>query len=195
MKIWGILSGNRSKMRGCPKLNKTMIECPGCHLKLPDCHLDLPDRTNASGECLQAYSDLMSYTVAKQDPEFIHQHVVDTYAAQHAGGSTRNITVAFGLIGLYLALEKGYNGKQVQQAHMRIAKTRKVWPRLEPPLQPLVLTVMDVLRAGTHGEKDTMIRKWMAAVWESWSDRHTWIRMTTDELLASSGNWRSGKRR
>ena len=102
-----------------------MIECPGCHLKLPDCHLDPPDRTNASGECLQAYSDLMCYTVAKQDPEFIHQHVVDTYAVQHAGGPTRNITVAFGLIGLYFALEKGYTGEQVQQAHMRIAKVRK----------------------------------------------------------------------
>ena len=76
-----------------------IIECPGCRLKLPHQHLDPPDRTNASGECLQLYSDLMCYTVAKQDPEFIHQHAVDTHAAQHAGGPTRNITVAFGLIG------------------------------------------------------------------------------------------------
>jgi hypothetical protein len=105
-----------------------MIECPGCRLKLPDHHLDPPDRANASEECLQLYSDLMCYTVAKQDPEFIHQHVVDTYAAQHGGGPTRIITVAFGLIGLYLTLEKGYTGKQVHQAHMRIAKKRKVWP-------------------------------------------------------------------
>jgi hypothetical protein len=156
--------------------------------------MDRPERVNASGECGQAYSDLMCYTVAKQDPEFIHQHVVDTYAAQHAGGPTRNTTVAFGLIGLYLALEKGYTGKQVQQAHMRIAKVRKVWPRLETPSQPGVLTVMDVLQAGTDGEKDAMIRRWMAAVWESWSYRHTWIRMTTEEILASSGNWGSGKR-
>ena len=172
-----------------------MIQCPGCHVKLPDRHLDPPERTNASGECVQAYSDLMCYTVAKQDPEFIHQYVVDTYAAQHAGGPTRNIPVAFGLIGLYLAVEKGYTGKQVQLAHMRIAKARKVWPRLEPPRQPAALTVMDVLQAGTDREKDAVIRKWMASVWESWSDRHTWIRITTDELLVSSGNWGSGKRR
>ena len=162
-----------------------MIECPGCRLKLPDQHLVPPDRANASGECLQVYSDLLCYTVAKQDPGFIHQHVVDTYAAQHAGGPTRPITVAFGLIGLYLALEKGYTGKQVQLAHMRIAKTRKVWPWLGPPGQQAVLTVMDVLQAGTDGEKDTMIRKWMAAVWESWADRHNWVRETTDEVLTS----------
>jgi len=163
-----------------------MVECPGCRLKFPDQHLDPPDRVNASGECLQVYSDLQCYTVAKQDPGFIHQHMVDTYAAQHAGGSTRNITVAFGLIGLYLALEKGYTGKQVQLAHMRIAKARKVWPRLDPPEQPAVLTVMDVLQAGTDGEIDAMIRKWMTAVWESWADRHRWVRETTDELLKSS---------
>ena len=163
-----------------------MIVCPGCRVRVPDQHLDPPGRANASGECLQAYSDLQSYTVARQDPGFIHQHVVDTYAAQHSGGSTREITVAFALTGLYLALEKGYTGKQVQLAHMRIARTRKVWPHLVPPEQPAALTVMDVLQAGTDEEKDAMIRKWMAAVWESWADRHGWVRATTDDLLTST---------
>jgi hypothetical protein len=84
-----------------------MTDCPGCRVRLPDMHLDPDRRFNASGECLQAYSDLQCYTVSKPDPVFIHQHVVDTYAAQHAGGPSRSMTVAFGLIGLYLALEKG----------------------------------------------------------------------------------------
>ena len=160
-----------------------MIACPGCGLTHPDLHLGLPERANASGKCLQAFSDLQCYTVAKQDPEFIHQHAVDTYAAQHAGGRTRTITVAFGLIGLYLALEKGYSGRQVQLAHMKIAKTKKDWPRLDPPRQRAILTVMDVLLAGTDEEKDAMIRKWMTAVWETWEDRHQWVQATTDELL------------
>ncbi len=164
-----------------------MTECPGCRLKLPDHHRDPPDRINASGECFQLYSDLMCYTVAKQDPEFIHQYAVDTYAAEHAGGSTRTITVVFGLIGLYLALEKGYTGRQVHLAHMKIAKKRKVWPRLEPPGQPAVLTVLDVLQARTDGEKDAMIREWMEAVWDSWGDRQEWVRAITDEFLTISG--------
>ena len=163
----------------------SMTQCPGCRLQLPDQHLDVPDRLNASGECLQAFSDLQCYTVAKQDPAFIHQHAVDSYEAQHAGGPTRNITVAFGLIGLYLALEKGYTGRQVQLVHMSIAKTRKVFPRLEPPYKPAFLTVMDVLSAGTDAEKDVMIREWMNAVWESWADQQAWVRETTDELLTS----------
>jgi hypothetical protein len=165
---------------------RTMIECPGCGLNLPDQHLDIPDRFNASGECFRVFSDIQCYTVAKQDPEFIHQHAVDAYEAQHAGGLTRNITVTFGLIGLYLALEKRYTGRQVQLAHKRIAKVRKVWPRLEPPDQPASLTVVDVLTAGTDEEKDAMIRKWMTSVWESWGDRHEWVRKTTDKTLKFS---------
>ena len=156
--------------------------CPGCGLSLPTEYRDPPDRCNASWECLQRYSDLMCYTVAKQDREFIHQHAVDAYAAHHAGGTTRNITVVFGLIGLYLALEKGYTGKQVQQAHMRIAKIRKDWPRLEPPSHPAGITVMDVLMV-PDPEKDAMIRRWMAAVWKNWADRQAWVRETTDRLM------------
>ena len=127
------------------KENKTTT-CPGCGLVLSDRYFDSPDRFNASGECRQIFSDLTCYTVSKRDAEFIHQHAVDAYEAQHAGGQTRNITVAFGLIGLYLALEKGYTGKQVQQAHMRIAKIRRDWPRLEPPARPAGITVLDVLK-------------------------------------------------
>ena len=62
---------------------------------------------------------------------------------------SRSITTVFGLIGLYLALEKGYTGKDVQRAHMQIARLRKDWPRLESPGQPAGLTVMDVLAGRT----------------------------------------------
>ena len=157
--------------------------CPGCGLRLPTGDGDPSKHCNASQECLKVYSDLLCYTVGKQDKEFIHQHAVDAYAAQHAGGPTRNITIAFGLIGLYLALEKGYTGKDVQRAHMQIAKRQKVWPRLEPPLQPAGITVMDILKVQDGPEKDAMIRQWMAAVWESWADRQEWVRESTDALL------------
>ena len=107
--------------------------CPGCLLELPDRHFDPPGRFNASGECWQVFSDLSCYTVAKGDAVFIHQHAVDAYEAQHAGGKSRPITAVFGLVGLYLALEKGYTGKEVQRTHMRIAKIQKDWPYLARP--------------------------------------------------------------
>ena len=157
--------------------------CPGCGLVLPATEFPAPERFNASEECWQLFSDLSSYTVAVQDPAFIHQHAVDAYEAQHAGGKTRNIAVAFGLIGLYLALEKEYTGAQVQRAHMEIAKLRKEWPLLDPPARPASVTVRDVLAAAEGPARHTMIRKWMAAVWESWTDRQQWVRETTDALI------------
>jgi hypothetical protein len=81
-----------------------MIRCPGCGLYLPDHHYETPDRFNVSGECLKKYSNLLCFTGAKQDEGFIHPLAVDAYVARHSGGTTRNITVAFGLIGLYLAI-------------------------------------------------------------------------------------------
>jgi hypothetical protein len=163
-----------------------MITCPGCHAAMPARNADPPGRFNASGECWQTFSDLSCYTVALQDPLFIHQHAVDAYGAQHAGGNSRPITVVFGLIGLYLALERGYSGKEVQQAHMRIAKLRKDWPRLDPTGQPAALTVPDVLRVSPGPGRDAMIRQWAAAVWENWADRQAWVRETTDGLLNRS---------
>jgi hypothetical protein len=163
-----------------------MNTCPGCQVALPERHLDPPHRFNASGECWQAFCDLTCYTIAKQDPAFIHQYAVDAYGAQHGGGSTRPITVVFALIGLCLALEKGYTGKEVQEAHMRIARVYRVWPRLTPPERPAELTVVDVLREETDERKDAMIREWSASVWQSWEDQHPWIRDTTDNLLYGS---------
>jgi len=160
-----------------------MIRCPGCLLRLPDRHFDPDDGFNASGECRQLYYEITYYTLPKNDPSFIHQYVVDAYAAQHSGVSTRTITTVFALIGRYLAKEKGYTGKQVQQAHMKIARVRKDWPRLEPPAQPAKLTVMDVLLAETDEKKDKMIRMWSASVWASWEHQHAWIRDTTSRVL------------
>jgi hypothetical protein len=163
-----------------------IIKCPGCLLRLPDRHLNPDDLFNASGECRQLYYEITYYTLLKKDPSFIHQHVVDAYAAQHSGERTRTITTIFALVGLYLATEKGYTGKQVQQAHMKLTRVRKDWPRLEPPAQTAKLTVMDVLLADTDEKKDGMIRMWLESVWESWEHQHAWIRETTNRMLFGS---------
>jgi hypothetical protein len=98
-------------------------------------HLDPDRRFNTSGECLQAYPDLQCYTVFKnQTPDLSASMLSIRTLAQHAGGPTRPITVAFGLIGLDLALEKGYRGREVQKAHMKIAKIHKNWPFLRATL-------------------------------------------------------------
>jgi hypothetical protein len=129
---------------------------------------------------------LSAYTLSRGDPEFIHQHAVDAYGAQHAGSGSSNIGVAFALIGLHLALEKGLSGRQVQRAHMQLGSLKKSWPKLEPPSEPAKLTVLDVVNAA-HGEsRDQMLRQWAKAVWDSWEHAHAWTRHISNELLQHS---------
>ena len=54
------------------------------------------------------YNELALYTREFRDPEFIHEHVVDAWAVQHAGESSKPPGVVFGLVGLYLHTEKNF---------------------------------------------------------------------------------------
>jgi hypothetical protein len=119
---------------------------------------------------LDLFHELSFYTLSHGDPAFIHQNSVDAYTAQHADETTKPIAVVFALIGLYLHLEKYFTGKQVQLAHMRMAKQRREWPRLPLPEKTASITVADVVAAEPGPPCDAMIRKWCEAVWEVWHE-------------------------
>jgi hypothetical protein len=114
------------------------------------------------------FDELAFYTLAHGDPRFIHQHAVDAFAAQNAGPSSKPISVVFGLAGLYLYLEKGFTGRQVQKAHMQLARRRKDWPTLALPDERGEISIRDVLKAETGRARDEKIREWSASVWEAW---------------------------
>src|SRR6478736_2672756 len=69
-----------------------------------------------------SFNELCYYTLAHGDPSFIHQHVVDAFAAQNADEQTKPIKLTFALVGLYLYVEKGFSGKRVQRVHMALAQ-------------------------------------------------------------------------
>jgi Family of unknown function (DUF5946) len=114
------------------------------------------------------FHELCFYTLAHHDPAFLHQNSVDAFTAQHADATTKPIAVVFALIGLYVHLEKNFTGRQVQRAHMRMARRRRRWPILPLPTQLASITVADVLAADPGTARDAMIRNWCAAVWEVW---------------------------
>lgn len=118
------------------------------------------------------YDELSYYTLAHSDPAFIHQHIVDAYAAQTADKHTKPITLSFALIGLYLYLEKKFTGKGVQQAHMRLANKNKKWPIFLIPENIGSITVADVIKTKPGKERDAMIQKWCKAVWDAYSQDH-----------------------
>jgi len=81
-----------------------------------------------------------------------HQLAVDTYAAQHAArdvdGDIPPIGVAYALVGLHLALDRGMPGMRVRAAHQRMGKPDRSWPRLPAPERTGAVTVLDVAAAG-----------------------------------------------
>lgn len=152
-----------------------IVTCPGCGVQLPSEGLPPSDRYNASGECFKLCTELSANML--YDARFILQHIVDAYGAQHSGGNTKHITTVFSLIGLCLALEHNYSGKQVQNVHARIPK--QVWPQLEPPVNPGSVKIPEVINQTTDLETEKWIKAWATSVWNSWSHYHDWIREKT----------------
>ena len=125
---------------------ENIAECPGCGLKLNNQQLTLMGNYNASGECYQKFSESSVYTIGQQDIDFIHQHAIDAYSAQHSGNSMKPITTAFSSVGLYYAIEKRFNGRQVQRVHTLLSRHKYNWAKLHPPDNSVYsITVLDVL--------------------------------------------------
>jgi hypothetical protein len=128
----------------------------------------------------EIYNELAYYTLAHRDPSFIHQHLVDAFAAQTADENMKPIKITFALIGLYLHVEKQFTGKQVQQVHMALGRRKHPWPSFALPADHGKITAADVLGAG---DRDNAIHAWCRSVWDAYRDcRHAVI-----ELLRQHG--------
>ena len=127
--------------------------------------------------------ELSYYTLAHDDPKFIHQHLVDAYGAQHVRQSQSTIGAAFALAGLYLAVECGFTGRQVQKMHMLMARTPKRWPRFDPPEDVGPLTVADVQAVESGPRRDEKLMEWCGSVWSAWSSEHGRVREMVGRFL------------
>ena len=112
-----------------------------------------------------AYDELASYTLTHGDAAFVHQHVVDAFAVQHASEATKPIAVAFGLIGLYLHVEHGFSGRQVQRAHRMLAGRSRTWPAFPLPERRGAMTAADAVAVPAGPQRDRAIDAWCASVW------------------------------
>jgi hypothetical protein len=117
----------------------------------------------------ERYHELTAYTLSHQDPSFIHQYAVDAFAAQTADDKTKPITLTFALVGLYLAVERQFSGRQVQRVHTLLARRRKQWPRFGIPEHRGAITVRDVMDKPPGPERDQMIRTWAESVWQAYN--------------------------
>jgi hypothetical protein len=120
----------------------------------------------------QAYDDLQCYTLAHGDPAFIHQHVVDAWTAEHADARTKTIALTFALVGLYLHVERGFSGRQLQRVHMILAQHKVSWPSFALPQERGSITASRVMAAPAGPERDQAIDAWCASVWDAYRESH-----------------------
>jgi hypothetical protein len=145
-------------------------------------------RSNASRECILVNAEVAGFELENQvQLGRLHQLTVDAYGAQHAGGQGSGIRVAYSLVGLLLALERGFTGVQVRDLHQRMGKPAPGWPRFDPPPGAGWLTVEDVAIAGrragsVQGHADT-VGRWARSVWAAWAARHDDVRGLTDLVI------------
>ena len=137
--------------------------------------MEFPDAVRSAGPThteQDAYDQLQCYTLAHGDPAFLHQHIVDAWAAQHADDRTKPIGLTFALVGLYLHLEKGFTGRQVQRVHMILGQRKRAWPSFPLPRERGRITAIHVMEAPAGRERDELIDRWCASVWEAFLESH-----------------------
>ncbi len=120
-----------------------------------------------------AFDEVYVYTMGR--PGFILQHVVDAFAVQTASERSKPISVVFGLVGLYLHLEKRFTGRQVQEAHIKLGRRKREWPSIHFPEDRGSMTVEDVLAAHAGPERDVAIDNWCRAVWTAFGENRQTI--------------------
>jgi hypothetical protein len=162
--------------------------CPGCGLELPSTGLPVNRRSNASHECIQVKGEVAGFELDNLvQLGRLHQLTVDAYGAQHAGGQGSGIRVAYSLVGLQLALERGFTGLQVRDLHQRMGKPGPDWPRFNVPPNPGPVTVVEVAIAGhragsVEGHAET-VERWARSVWAAWAARHDDVNGLTDRVI------------
>lgn len=130
-----------------------------------------------------AYEKLQCYTLARGDLTFIHQHVVDAWAVQHADSNTKPIGLAFALVGLYLHVDREFSGRQVQRVHMGLSRRSRNWPSFPLPRERGAVTAIEVMAAPPGARRDRAIDTWCASVWSAFSESH----QAVAELLEQHG--------
>jgi hypothetical protein len=87
------------------------------------------------------------------------------------------------LVGLYLHVEHGCSGRQVQRIHQLLANQRPTWPGFTLPDRRGAMTVRDVVDVPPGEGRDDAIERWARSTWAACAD----LRDGVAALLSSHG--------
>jgi hypothetical protein len=134
----------------------------------------------------EAYDELYADAMHRPRPPFVLQHVVDAFGAQGATDEDKPIRLVFALVGLFLHVEMGWSGVQVQRAHLQLAARKTTWPSIALPVDRGRLTAADVLSTPPGDARDRAIDAWCESVWSAFAgSRDTIVALLRDHAIIS----------
>jgi hypothetical protein len=117
-----------------------------------------------------AYDHLYTYAGSRGRERFTLQNVVDAHHAQTATDQTKPIALIMALVGLYLHVEKGFSGLQVQHAHMHLGRNKHQWPGIVLPQTRGAMTENDLMQVPEGDARDAAISEWCRSVWDAYAE-------------------------
>lgn len=162
--------------------------CPGCGLTADQVVGPMPEAHQASAGCWALYGQVLARSYTDPGCRAVHQVVVDAYAAQHAGGTSRREVqaVALCLMTLCLVVDDHVDPSEGPVLHQRIVARRPDFGRLTPPPQHGLMTVADVLDARDADEHCRLVRTWGQQIWQAWAPHHATVRAWNAHALVAS---------
>ena len=121
------------------------------------------------------YDHLYLYAGGRGRERFVLQNVVDAHHAQIATAQTKPIAIIMALVGLYLHVERGFTGLQVQQVHMQLGRKKHRWPSIVLPQSRGSITEVDVMKVPEGEERDEAISEWCRSVWDAYKENRSTI--------------------
>lgn len=143
---------------------------------------------SASLACQRLFHEALGFELEHADElGHLHQFMVDAYGAQHPLPPTPTIRVYYSLVGLHLAIDQGWTGLKVRDAHQRMGKPAGWWPVVHAPKDRGVVTIAQVAAAGMAASSPAghkqLVTEWGRSVWAAWKAEHAAIRDLTRALV------------
>ncbi len=143
---------------------------------------------HAAPGCWALYCGLEDWKASlavSQDAPTLVQHLVDSYAVQHAANAGRRNrqSVAVHLMSLCASLEQGIPGARLR--HMIGTWTGREYPLLAPRPEAYQLTMRDLADA-PEDDRPGLVTDMARLAWAAWSAHHDQIRVWRAAAMTSA---------
>ena len=154
--------------------------CAGCGAVLPASAVPTHAYLGASSGCWAKFGEILAKEFGDRRFAAAHRLTVDAYAVQHPGTPERRTiqSVAVHLIGLYAALERGFDDARATALIKKAANRSDSFFWLTPPASLGAMTVLDIAAAGDNPDEHVrLVTAWASGAWAAWAPHHDLIRL------------------